>query len=67
MMRTDLPANRWRKSSYSEGGSAQCVVTQDTDDRLIAVGDSKDLARGAFVFPAAAWSAFVQSVKQDTV
>jgi hypothetical protein len=42
-------------------------VTQDTDDRLIAVGDSKDLARGAFVFPAAAWSAFVQSVKQDTV
>lgn len=63
MMRTDLPADRWKKSSYSEGGNAQCVETQETNDGLIAVGDSKDRRQGAFTFEPAAWQAFVESVK----
>jgi hypothetical protein len=67
MMRTNLPADRWTKSSYSEGGSAQCVETQGTDDNLIAVGDSKDRTRGAFVFPEAAWGSFVDSIKTSAI
>lgn len=62
-MRYGLPIARWRKSSYSNGGSGSCVETQLTDDGLVAVGDSKDRSRGAFVFPGAAWSVFLRHVK----
>ncbi|MFF2377206.1 DUF397 domain-containing protein [Streptomyces xiamenensis] len=62
-MRHDLPSSRWRKSSYSSGDTGACLETQITHDGLIAVGDSKDRSRGAFVFPAAAWSVFLRHVK----
>jgi hypothetical protein len=61
-MRHDLPADRWRKSSHSSGGSGNCVEIQATDDGLLAVGDSKDRARGAFTFPTSAWTAFVRLI-----
>ncbi|MGW7294686.1 DUF397 domain-containing protein [Streptomyces xiamenensis] len=62
-MRYGLPIARWRKSSYSNGGSGSCVETQLTDDGLVAVGDSKDRSRGAFVFSGVAWGVFLRHVK----
>jgi hypothetical protein len=61
-MRHDLPADQWRKSSYSSGGSGSCVEIQTTDDGRIALGDSKDRALGAFTFPSTAWTAFVSLI-----
>lgn len=63
MMRKDLPADAWRKSSYSDAGSAQCVEVQFTPEASVAVGDSKDRARGAFVFAPDAWASFLSAVK----
>ncbi|AKG43098.1 regulatory protein [Streptomyces xiamenensis] len=54
---------QWRKSSYSSGDTGACLETQITHDRLIAIGDSKDRSRGAFVFSGAAWSVFLRHVK----
>ncbi|MET2714714.1 DUF397 domain-containing protein [Streptomyces sp. NPDC059853] len=62
-MRYDLPIAGWRKSSYSSTGSGSCLETQVTEDGLVAVGDSKDRSRGAFVFSVAGWSAFVNHLK----
>lgn len=64
-MRFDLPEHGWRKSSYSSGDAGACLETQPTDDGLLAVGDSKDRARGAFTFPGAAWSSFVAALNED--
>ncbi|GAA2361140.1 DUF397 domain-containing protein [Streptomyces carpaticus] len=62
-MRHDLPAAGWRKSSYSSGDTGACLETRITSDGLIAVRDSKDRSRGAFVFSVAGWSAFVNHLK----
>ncbi|MFE0688792.1 DUF397 domain-containing protein [Streptomyces xiamenensis] len=62
-MRHGLPVVQWRKSSYSSGDTDACVETQLTDDGLVAIGDSKDRSRGAFVFSGAAWSVFLRHVK----
>ncbi|MCU4745743.1 MULTISPECIES: DUF397 domain-containing protein [Streptomyces] len=62
-MRHGLLVEKWRKSSYSSGDTDACVETQITPDGLIAVGDSKDRSRGAFVFSGAAWSVFLRHVK----
>ncbi|MGD6750363.1 DUF397 domain-containing protein [Streptomyces sp. BH105] len=62
MTRYDLPADRWKKSSYSEGANGQCLETQTTKDGLAAVGDSKDRRKGAITMQPAAWQMFVQSV-----
>ncbi|MEU7136822.1 DUF397 domain-containing protein [Streptomyces sp. NPDC046261] len=62
MIRHHLPLHQWRKSSHSGDEEAQCVEAQPTDDALIAIGDSKSRARGAFVFTPAAWSAFTGAV-----
>ncbi|GAA1913940.1 DUF397 domain-containing protein [Streptomyces sodiiphilus] len=62
-MRYGLPNERWRKSSYSNGGSGNCVETQLTEDGLIAIGDSKDRSQGALVVPAGGWKVFIASLK----
>ncbi|MFE7115607.1 DUF397 domain-containing protein [Streptomyces sp. NPDC057654] len=64
MIRNDLPKDRWKKSSYSGDQGPTCIETQPTDDGLVAVGDSKNRALGAFVFPPAAWAEFVGAVKR---
>ncbi|ARQ69161.1 DUF397 domain-containing protein [Streptomyces marincola] len=64
-MRYDLPDHRWQKSSYSSGDTGACVEIQRTDDGLLAVGDSKQRACGAFVFRLEAWSSFLEAVKGD--
>ncbi|MGW2596455.1 DUF397 domain-containing protein [Streptomyces klenkii] len=63
MIRHDLPSHGWRKSSYSEAQNAGCIEIQPTEERLIAIGDSKDRRRGAFVFTPRAWAAFVHSIR----
>ena len=66
-MRDNLPADQWRKSSYSNGGSGDCVETQRTDDGLVAFGDSKDRALGAFVVSPGGWSTFLTALRTDTL
>ncbi|MEU0158057.1 DUF397 domain-containing protein [Streptomyces sp. NPDC006261] len=66
MMRHDLSTEAWIKSSYSGDTQGQCVEFQAVSDGAIAVGDSKDRDRGAFVFPSAAWRAFVAGVKSGS-
>ncbi|MQY15799.1 hypothetical protein SRB5_59900 [Streptomyces sp. RB5] len=63
MKRYDLPANAWRKSSYSPDNGGECVEIQQVDRDTVAVGDSKNRSQGAFVFSAAAWSTFVDAIK----
>ena len=58
-MRYDLPTSRWRKSTYSNGGSGSCVETQRTADGLVHEiwRNADDLGRlfqlGARVVPGA--------------
>ncbi|MEV8447324.1 DUF397 domain-containing protein [Streptomyces parvus] len=66
MMRHDLPTEAWIKSSYSGDTQGQCVELQVVPGGGVAVGDSKDRDRGAFVFPSAAWGVFVAGVKSDS-
>lgn len=61
-MRHDLPADKWRKSSYSNGGSGNCVEVQRTHDGLMAVGDSKARGLGALTCAPAEWNGFIAAV-----
>jgi hypothetical protein len=53
----------WFKSSYSNAHGGNCVEGARLTDGVMAVRDSKDPHGPAFLFPEAAWSAFVGSVK----
>ncbi|MEV0278016.1 DUF397 domain-containing protein [Streptomyces sp. NPDC050610] len=64
MLRHNLPEQNWTKSAYCGAQQADCVETQCTADGLIAVGDSKERALGAFVFPRAVWTEFIGAVKR---
>ncbi|WP_336047418.1 DUF397 domain-containing protein [Streptomyces sp. CA2R101] len=55
----------WRKSSYSDGGDNNCVEVADSFPGAVPVRDSKNPTGGALLFPAAAWSAFIVTVKGD--
>ncbi|MEV0261564.1 DUF397 domain-containing protein [Streptomyces sp. NPDC050617] len=63
-MRHNLPERNWTKSAYCGAQQADCIEMQSTADGLIAVGDSKARALGAFVFLPAAWAEFVGAVKR---
>ncbi|MFF9770469.1 DUF397 domain-containing protein [Streptomyces sp. NPDC014636] len=60
-----LRAADWRKSSYSNASGGDCLEVSDGFPSLVPVRDSKAPARGALVFQAAAWAAFVDGVKRD--
>ncbi|MDT0450987.1 DUF397 domain-containing protein [Streptomyces hesseae] len=66
MIRHGLPHQKWRKSSHSGDDDATCVEAQPTTDGLIAIGDSKARARGAFVFTPQAWTAFTRGIPGET-
>ncbi|MFD8328852.1 DUF397 domain-containing protein [Streptomyces lydicus] len=53
----------WRKSSYTNGDGGNCVEVVDGLPGVVPVRDSKDPHGPALVFPAAAWSSFVTTVK----
>ncbi|MEV4908510.1 DUF397 domain-containing protein [Streptomyces albidoflavus] len=60
-----LSGARWFTSSYSNNQGGQCVEGAVLDDGQMAIRDTKDRARGTFVFPAPAWDAFVGAIKGD--
>ncbi|MFF8902852.1 DUF397 domain-containing protein [Streptomyces lydicus] len=53
----------WRKSSHSNPDGGNCLEVADNLPALVPVRDSKNPHGPALVFPAAAWSAFVTTVK----
>ncbi|MGW4894375.1 DUF397 domain-containing protein [Kitasatospora sp. NPDC004240] len=61
-MPADLTGARWYKSSYSSNGGS-CVELAPDFPGLAPVRDSKDPGGPALVFPAAAWSSFLDAVR----
>lgn len=63
MWPVDPDRMRWRKSSRSGNGSADCVEVAEVDGGY-AVRDSKQRGRGAILtFTRSEWAAFVAGVK----
>ncbi|RKT04173.1 uncharacterized protein DUF397 [Streptomyces sp. 3211.6] len=63
-MRADVNGLSWRKSSYSNGTGGECVEVSDDLPGVVPVRDSKREGAGpVLAFPAAAWSPFIQAVK----
>ena len=60
----DLATAVWRKSSYSDGGTSNCVEVVDGHPDLVPVRDSKVPAGQVLLFAASSWSAFVHGVKE---
>ncbi|WP_336052949.1 DUF397 domain-containing protein [Streptomyces sp. CA2R101] len=59
----ELSAARWRKSSYSNPNGGSCVEIADGFPGLVPIRDSKNPDGPALLIPHAAWSAFVESLK----
>ncbi|TXS74131.1 DUF397 domain-containing protein [Streptomyces sp. sk2.1] len=59
-----LAGAHWFKSSYSNNQGGNCVEGARLDGRVMAVRDSKDPGQGVCVFPATAWHAFVDGIKE---
>jgi hypothetical protein len=59
----DLSTAAWRKSSYSDGGANNCLEVADGHPGIVPVRDSKVPHGPALIVGAAAWAAFVGSVK----
>ncbi|MEU1948086.1 DUF397 domain-containing protein [Streptomyces sp. NPDC020125] len=60
----NLSAAVWRKSSYSNGGDANCIEVADAFPGTVPVRDSKDSHGPALVFSTDGWSSFVSAVKR---
>ncbi|MFF7971890.1 DUF397 domain-containing protein [Streptomyces sp. NPDC007905] len=57
-------AVRWQKSSYSGGGDGNtCVEIADLDTH-ISIRDSKAPARATLTFPTAAFTPFIEALKE---
>ncbi|MFH8534562.1 DUF397 domain-containing protein [Streptomyces tendae] len=65
MRAIDLSTITWRKSSYSNQDGGNCVEVAPNLPSLVPVRDSKDPARGALLFAAPAWAAFVGGVRRE--
>ncbi|MFF5443155.1 DUF397 domain-containing protein [Streptomyces achromogenes] len=61
----DLSTATWRKSSHSNTTGGDCVEVADGIPSVVPVRDSKAPARGALVFRADAWAAFVDGIKAE--
>jgi hypothetical protein len=57
---TDLPNDRWYKSTYSNG-TGECVEVATAGDQ-VATRDSKNPVGPALVFSGEAWAAFVSGI-----
>jgi hypothetical protein len=57
----DTSIMQWRKSSYSNGGSAACVEVASTDGVLVR--DTTDRDGGTLTFSAEAWERFTASLR----
>jgi hypothetical protein len=54
----------WRKSSYSGGGSGNCVEVAGTPRRVVAVRDSKNPAAGIVTIDDPAWRSLLAAIKR---
>lgn len=62
--RSDLNRATWRKSSHSnQDPGGDCVEVADDFPGVVPVRDGKDPYGPVLAFPASAWSAFVDNVK----
>ncbi|MER6055912.1 DUF397 domain-containing protein [Streptomyces albidoflavus] len=61
---TALSGARWFTSSYSNAQGGECVEGAALPGGQMAIRDTKDRRRGAFVFPAPAWRAFLGAVRE---
>lgn len=59
----DRIESRWRKSSYSGNGGANCVEVATNLPSMIAVRDSKNRTGPALSFARSAWAEFIGGVK----
>ncbi|MEU0245071.1 DUF397 domain-containing protein [Streptomyces sp. NPDC006235] len=59
----ELNSARWRRSSYSNTNGGDCVEITEDFPGVVPVRDSKNPSGPALVVPAAAWDAFVNSLK----
>ncbi|MEU3374319.1 DUF397 domain-containing protein [Streptomyces sp. NPDC006660] len=57
---------RWRKSTYSNASSGDCVEVAHNLPGVVPVRDSKVLGGPAIVIAARAWTSFVTGVKDGT-
>jgi hypothetical protein len=55
---------RWRKSSYSGNGGGNCVEVANNLHNIVAVRDSKNPDGPRLACTRAAWSEFLQCIKQ---
>lgn len=55
---------RWRKSSYSGNGGGNCVEVASNLPGMVAVRDSKNPHGPKLAFSEAAWSQFVEGIRQ---
>lgn len=55
--------DRWRTSSYTDSGSAQCVEV-GLAPGLVGIRDTKDRKRGHLEVSRTAWTTFVRSVRR---
>ncbi|BDD73687.1 MULTISPECIES: DUF397 domain-containing protein [Streptomyces violaceoruber group] len=60
-----LRAADWRKSSYSNPDGGNCVEVAAGLPSLVPIRDSKDPARGALLFAAPVWAAFLDGVRRE--
>lgn len=60
----DLTGARWRKSSRSNNGGADCVELARVG-RVVAVRDSKNPGGPALVFGPAAMRTFLDTIKES--
>jgi hypothetical protein len=65
MRAIDLSTVTWRKSSYSNSSGGNCVEVAPGIPSLVPVRDSKDPARGALLFAAPVWAAFLDGVRRE--
>ncbi|MFB0620949.1 DUF397 domain-containing protein [Streptomyces sp. AGS-58] len=59
----DFLGAAWRRSSYSNSDGGECLEVADNLPSVVPVRDSKAPARGALVFRASTWVAFVSGIK----
>jgi hypothetical protein len=55
----------WFKSTYSNGGSDDCVEVRMIRGSGVGVRDTKNRAGGGFWMPSRAWATLVAQVKGD--
>ncbi|MFC9908095.1 DUF397 domain-containing protein [Streptomyces sp. NPDC127197] len=55
----------WKKSSYSEGGDGNTCVEVANLHTQVAIRDSKHPTHGTLTFPAATFTAFLDTLKAD--